>query len=213
MFVSSAGIFVNQNVDYDSPSPSEGSRRYRRELLERIRQELFTTAEQEPSPVEQRLLRQVASIIQRCENELLATYNTSLPDTIPGFLHPPMPTHRRASAPSILPYEQAPSQSQPSLPPPDFPNAPDYTSTINTPLEPPQNGSVDPRSTGDLNGISEPAGNAAFPPGEPRNIFPEPFPFSSQDWIDWSFLFPPGMEVQDGDRANAHPTLVPPVWT
>ncbi|KAF2006099.1 hypothetical protein P154DRAFT_517816 [Amniculicola lignicola CBS 123094] len=60
---------------YNSDSPSEESRRFRRDLLERIRSELHATAEREPGPVEQRLLRQVASIIQRCETDLLNAFH------------------------------------------------------------------------------------------------------------------------------------------
>ncbi|PVH98437.1 hypothetical protein DM02DRAFT_46224 [Periconia macrospinosa] len=64
---------------YTELSPSDDSRRFRRFLLERIRAELYATAERDPnSPIEQRLLRQVAAIIQRCEAELLETFQPTL---------------------------------------------------------------------------------------------------------------------------------------
>lgn len=65
---------------YDYDSPTEESRRFRRELLSRIRRELFNVAEQENSEVEENLLRQVADIIRRCETELLE-YLVPVPDT------------------------------------------------------------------------------------------------------------------------------------
>ncbi|KAF2640667.1 hypothetical protein P280DRAFT_549491 [Massarina eburnea CBS 473.64] len=60
---------------YATDSPTEESRRFRRDLLNLIRNELLATAEHEHSPIEQRLLRQVAGIIRRCENVLLASFS------------------------------------------------------------------------------------------------------------------------------------------
>lgn len=56
---------------YDCDSPSESSRRFRRNLLRRVQAELFAEAEQMPGPVEQRLLQRVAQIIRNCEEDLL----------------------------------------------------------------------------------------------------------------------------------------------
>ncbi|KAF2454168.1 hypothetical protein BDY21DRAFT_113513 [Lineolata rhizophorae] len=64
---------------YDGDSPAEQSRQFRRELLALIRTELLATAEREPRYVEERLLRQVAGIVQRCQNQLLAERNINTP--------------------------------------------------------------------------------------------------------------------------------------
>jgi hypothetical protein len=195
-------------IVYDSASPSEGSRRFRRELLERVRQELFATAEREPGPVEQRLLRQVAGIVQRCESELLgATPNTAalIPDHT--FLHPTMPTHRRASAPSILIEEPSPSQPQPGNALPGFPHEPKY----NAPFPPPQNGPLSPRTPHTFGVLPQAMEDTPFPPSGLGNAYMEPF--STGDWIDWVSVFPPGSDLQFGERTEAQLTLVPPVWT
>ena len=65
---------------YDCDSPSESSRRFRRELMRRVQDELLTTAGDISGPVEQQLLRQVADIIRRCERELLRPAEASLGD-------------------------------------------------------------------------------------------------------------------------------------
>lgn len=65
-------------IVYDAPSPSETSRRFRRELLRRVHEELLLTADRESGPVEQRLLQQVAQIVRRCEDELLNGHRQSL---------------------------------------------------------------------------------------------------------------------------------------
>lgn len=205
-------MVTDKSVDYDSASPNEGSRRFRRELLERIRQELFATAEREPGPVEQRLLRQVSGIIQRCENELLSTSNTAPVNVTPGLLHPSMPTYRRASAPSIL-EEPTPSYAQPELLPPPLTNVPNYTPAIPTPIQPSQSGPMSPQATPGFNEVPQLAGDVPPLPGGPYHTYPEPLPFTSNDWLDWDLLFPPGPEVQLGDRTETHPTLVSPVWT
>ncbi|RMZ67253.1 Nicotinate-nucleotide diphosphorylase [Pyrenophora seminiperda CCB06] len=56
---------------YDCGSPSETSRRFRRDLLRRVQEELLIEAGNVPNPVEQGLLQRVAGIIRRCEDELL----------------------------------------------------------------------------------------------------------------------------------------------
>ncbi len=75
MYVSKPFYRPNKSSDshlvYDCDSPSEASRRFRRELLRRVQEELLSTAGQTSGPVEQQLLRQVADIIRRCETELL----------------------------------------------------------------------------------------------------------------------------------------------
>lgn len=215
-------------ADYDSPSPSEGSRRFRRELLEHVRRELFATAEQEPGPVEQRLLRRVAGIIQRCENELMASANGASYSPAPfantsTFLHPAMPTHRRASAPSILaPEEPSPSHtnqppSRPTLPIHTFPQASDYQQAIPQSFETAApGGTISPRTTDDFTTMPQPDVNAALQQDPPAIVFQDMVPFPSSEWIDWNFLFPPGSGVDgqaDGQRGDGVPQLVSPVWT
>ncbi|EUC29414.1 hypothetical protein COCCADRAFT_8373 [Bipolaris zeicola 26-R-13] len=94
---------------YDCDSPSEDSRRFRRDLLRRVQEELHMEAEQMPSPVEQQLLQRVAQIIRRCEEDLL---NQSHPPHTADFN-----TGRRASASSIGSSHQATPASAPSPPP------------------------------------------------------------------------------------------------
>jgi hypothetical protein len=55
--------------DYDSGSPTEQSRQFRRELLSLIRRELFETAERETGDIQEGVLRQVAGIVQRCQDQ------------------------------------------------------------------------------------------------------------------------------------------------
>ncbi|KAH8716818.1 hypothetical protein GQ44DRAFT_713082 [Phaeosphaeriaceae sp. PMI808] len=62
---------------YDTDSPTEESRLFRRELLRRIQEELMQTATYVPAPIEQHLLRQVAHIIRRCESDLLTSFDAS----------------------------------------------------------------------------------------------------------------------------------------
>jgi hypothetical protein len=69
-------LVLNGRSVYTSPSPDSSSRHFRRTLLQRIQVELVATATHIPDPVEQRLLQQVASIIRRCENELLTSLET-----------------------------------------------------------------------------------------------------------------------------------------
>jgi hypothetical protein len=82
--------YTNMSSVYDCDSPSETSRRFRRDLLRRVHQELLLEAGQMPSPVEQELMQRVAQIVRRCESDLL---NQAQPPTfMPG---------RRSSANSI----------------------------------------------------------------------------------------------------------------
>ncbi|KAF1938827.1 hypothetical protein EJ02DRAFT_270547 [Clathrospora elynae] len=78
---------------YDCDSPSEASRRFRRELLRRVHEELLIEVGQVPGPIEQQLLQRVAQIIRRCEHELLSQ---GQPSPTLGFC-----SDRRASNSSI----------------------------------------------------------------------------------------------------------------
>ncbi|KAL5113653.1 hypothetical protein ACEQ8H_008468 [Pleosporales sp. CAS-2024a] len=86
------------NVD---DAPSEESRRFRRELLRRIQQELVTTADRLPHLVEYQLLQQVAGIIRRCEEDMLNSSFDGSHLTAPILLD----TSRRPSDFSIVPSE------------------------------------------------------------------------------------------------------------
>lgn len=105
-----------RSVDYDTASPTEESRRFRRALLERVRSELLSTAEREPAPVEQRLLRQVAGIIRRCETELLDSFYAQTPsrrasafDSQPGIVQmPSRPAPQTAPQPEREPEAVSP---------------------------------------------------------------------------------------------------------
>ncbi|KAF2797275.1 hypothetical protein K505DRAFT_334452 [Melanomma pulvis-pyrius CBS 109.77] len=187
---------------YDSNSPTEESRRFRRELLKRIRHELFATAEQETGPVEQNLLRQVADIIQRCESELLSS------------LHPvPVPTHSHPQ-PSLPPTTQQPP------PPSPYPSNPLLSRPSTQP--PPRARPAPATTTGGYQ-------NARIPITAPSQFFPEPPPAAqntsfmweehpqtpSSEWIDWNAVFPPAApETQVQERGQGPlTTLATPVWT
>ncbi|KAI4645462.1 uncharacterized protein J4E78_009372 [Alternaria triticimaculans] len=84
---------------YDCDSPSETSRRFRRDLLRRVQEELLMESGQVPTPIEQQLLQRVAQIVRRCEHDLL---NQAQPPS-----SPPSNPDRRASASSINSSYQA----------------------------------------------------------------------------------------------------------
>jgi hypothetical protein len=97
---------------YDAPSPSESSRRFRRELLRRVQVELVQTASRIPSPAEQSLLAQVADIVRRCETDLLNSFDAS---TLPV---PSLDGSRRSSATQeTTPSRQATPFHEPLVPP------------------------------------------------------------------------------------------------
>jgi len=80
--------------------PSEESRRFRRELLRRVQQELMSTAGQLPHPVEHQLLHQVANIVRRCEEELLD------PLARTSFDAPPLSSRRTSDTSSLSSWSQ-----------------------------------------------------------------------------------------------------------
>lgn len=181
---------------YDNNSPSEESRRFRRELLERIRRELFASAEQEASPVEQRLLRRVAGIIQRCETNLLnEIYNT------PGVARPeaitslplsalPVPTSgpsgRRRSAQAAL-ETTATSNSMVNTMPSGPPHATGLPFGLPSQFNHYLNELPDLPST--FNGVA----------------WEDPLPLPSSSLIDWDAVFP-GLGGQGLDAASTEQT-------
>jgi len=181
--------------DYDNIAPSEESRRFRRALLERIRCELFATAEQEAGPVEQSLLRQVADIIQRCESDLLASFHqvdTSQPNQS-------TPAHQQATIDTLhpSPHQNVPaSHSQSVYALPRAPTAPTSEQHyINIPITAPHLLSEHHYSI--HNG---------------QMVWDDPSQTPLSEWIDWNAVFPPGPEGH-AQREEALPRLTAPVYT
>ncbi|KAH7117684.1 hypothetical protein B0J11DRAFT_89705 [Dendryphion nanum] len=171
---------------YDSSSPTEESRRFRRELLQRIHRELVSTAEHDTSgTVEQNLLRRVAGIIQRCETDILNDFFAGAPQNIP----------QQQSHPHPHPYSHPPNP-HPSFPnqPPLFPNTPLSQSIPEPPLSP----------TTLPHHPSAPTMNAYAPHPQPQHAAIEEYwhesidgmPLPSSGIIDWSTVFPFGWWVR-----------------
>ncbi|KAF2280372.1 uncharacterized protein EI97DRAFT_455271 [Westerdykella ornata] len=168
---------------YDGDSPSEESRRFRRELLRRIQEELFASAEREAGPVEQKLLRQVADIIRRCESELLNSTQHS---------------GRALDAPALAFGPNRPTEAHP------HPN--------NSPLRSPLNSSTTEIGTSSMRPSSMPSRSTIGiytplhtdpSPADASESSPLPYGFSFPpptaswdyaDLIDWSAVFPVGGE-------------------
>lgn len=123
-----------------------------------------------------------------------------------------MPTHRRASAPSIL--ADPPQPNFPAHPLPQAPNhQQDMSNSFDTTVP---GGTLSPRTQGGFDTMQQPAASTAFQPDAPTIVFPDPFPFPSNEWVDWNILFPPGSDMDgqmDGQRGEDGPQLVAPVWT
>ncbi|KAF2660897.1 hypothetical protein K491DRAFT_711474 [Lophiostoma macrostomum CBS 122681] len=190
---------------YENDSPTEESRRFRRVLLQRIQQELFTTAERETGDVEQDLLRRVASIIRRCEDELLNSFQLAssplVPLPTPGFstitqpssniprnhLAPPrnsqsssMPRNQTTSAPSALSHSIVPQLRERARPRVEYAMAEDLS-----------------QSTFDA-----------------QSQTPLPWQESPSEWIDWNSVFAPGPGTQITEHDDSlQPPLAMPVWT
>ena len=180
---------------YDCDSPSEASRRFRRDLLRRVQEELFNEAGNVPNPVEQELLQRVAGIIRRCEQELL---NQAQP---PG-IHD-LNSERRASGSSTsssnqaTPIHIAASSTQgPSFPAPLL--LPDnrhlHVPVINHST---QYMSQPPESTASLANT---------------NLDNQSWPIFSLG-INWEEEFPFGGEMQYRSSDEPGPLFSPPVWT
>ena len=59
-----------------------------------------------------------------------------------------------------------------------------------------QSGPMSPRTTQDFNEVPHSTGDATFQSDDSNNVYPEPLPFLSNDWIDWNLVFPPGPTLQ-----------------
>jgi polyhydroxyalkanoate synthesis regulator phasin len=197
-----AGIVTDHIVDYDGDSPTEESRRFRRELLRRIQEELFTTAAQAGGAVEQNLLRQVAGIIRRCEDELLNTlYPTQSSAQEPSMTNYSM----EGTTTNSQPTSNSPSSQNPSARRPSGLQQGSSSAFLHIQQHQQQLNPDNPRQIPD----QSMAGQQYLPdvPNQGSGL-----PWDSSEWIDWNAVFPPGPEIQGHDRGEPlH--MVAPVWT
>lgn len=190
---------------YDGDSPSEESRRFRRELLRRIHQELQTTAEHMHAPVEQNLLRQVAAIIRRCENQLLNDFyqaGTSLSTHIRRQITPPpsMPPNITVTPATLPDYQSSHTYSQ-RLPPPPSPLTLSSTGGIAS-------------STSDFpSSASEQHSEPSYSTGAEAEV--NPAYWETREWlnIEWNAVFPSNSQPLDpaSEPTLSHPFTMP-VW-
>lgn len=180
---------------YDCDSPSEASRRFRRDLLRRVQEELLVEAGNVPNPVEQELLQRVAGIIRRCEHELL---NQAQPSSMDG-----LNAERRASGSSTSSsYQATPTHVPTSLAQASSFSAPQTLSDnrhLHVPVinGPTQYSAQLPESTTSF-------GHTAWNNQSCPN-------FSLG--INWEEVFPFGAEMQYRSSDEPGPLFSPPVWT
>jgi hypothetical protein len=199
-----------QRSDYDGDSPTEESRRFRRELLRRIQEELFATAEQAGGAVEQNLLRQVAGIIRGCENELLNTLYPaqSAPPEAPMQTYlenAPRDDRSTDISPGRGASGRGPAHASGSLHGASSTNSSSFIGNMNRPQ---------PASSTMAQSSEQPmAQGQQYIPDAPGQG--SAMPWDSSEWIDWNAVFPPGPEVQGPDRGESFQALntVTPVWT
>lgn len=147
--------------------------------------------------MEQNLLRQVAGIIRRCEDELLNTLypaQGALPESaMQAYLDS---TPRDAAAANISGGLHAAS-SAPS------------SSSFTRNMQRPQAGSSTLTQSSEQQMVQ---GQQYTPdaPGQGTGL-----PWDSSEWIDWNAVFPPGPDVQGPDRGEQFQALntVTSVWT
>lgn len=177
-------VSYSRVVDYDSDSPTEESRRFRRELLQRIEQELFATAEQTTGAVEQNLLRQVAGIIRRCEHDLLNSFNPASGSLQPSLGNGPPP-------PPVTPNVYQGSAQGPAQPP--------HVVVLPTPLySPVGRGHIAEDITGEADL------QYTMPPAQPPVWYP------TTDLVDLEALF---SDMQGAGPADMVPMFTTPVWS
>jgi hypothetical protein len=173
---------------YDCDSPSEASRRFRRELLRRVQEELSIEAGLVPSPVEQQLLRRVAHIIRRCEHDLL---NQAQPPATPSFN-----TDRRASASSRGSSYQASSVSA-------------HASLV----EQRTSLSLPPASFGQSNALA-PTEYASETTVDVAPIVWDDQSYNAFSLgIDWESIFPPAPDTQYTSGGELAASFSAPMWT
>lgn len=187
---------------YDYDSPSESSRRFRRELLRRVQDELFATAERVPSPIEQQLLQRVAQIIRNCEQELLSAHATTENAA----------SDRRVSTTSSASMMSMMSSSEQVTP-------------AHTPTFLPVEGSTIPQQTLPRIYVETSRSLQIAAPGTVHcgltQYLPEPtVDFTPIIWddptyeaLDWDGIFPPGSEDQDAGSNEVLGDFTPPMYT
>jgi hypothetical protein len=185
---------ADKQVVYDCDSPSEASRRFRRDLLRRVQEELYAEAEQIPSPVEQQLLQRVAQIVRRCEHDLL---NQSHPPHNTSFN-----TDRRASASSIGSSYQATPAS--ALSPPTSQSHPPPVAPVSV-LQDPVHGPMTLQDTAQY--IPE------LPVDIPQVVWDDESYNTFGLGIDWDDVFPcaPSLQYRSGDGPVT--AFSKPMWT
>lgn len=193
--------------DYDGDSPSEESRRFRRELLRRIQHELQTTAEHTNAPVEQNLLRQVASIIRRCEIQLLNDFyqagtslSTHLQGRPPNTPPPSMPPNITVAHTTFPSHQSAHDYSE-GLPPPPSPFTLSSTRGVAQSTSEFTSSASEQHSEPSYSSGAEPGVNVAF--------------WETREWlnIEWNAAFPSNSQSLDptGESVLSHPFTMP-VW-
>ncbi|KAI8943432.1 hypothetical protein NX059_001442 [Plenodomus lindquistii] len=187
---------------YDCDSPSESSRRFRRDLLRRVQAELFATADQVPSPVEQQLLQRVAHIIRNCEEDLLRT------NSAPAGIS--LPDQRRSSTTSTLSMLSTASSSGHATPHAANAYPLQYTTTLHPPPVQADYLTVDRQP-------SIACGPAPYPSEPTINIPPLIWddttynPFSLG--IEWDRVFPSGLNTQIDENAESLIEFSVPMYT
>jgi hypothetical protein len=159
-----------------------------------VQQELFSTANQHPGPVEQQLLRQVADIIRRCEDDLLSSFEPS------NLFVPPLSDRRSSDTSTIS----------------------DRASLIQTPAPEPRRDSemaiqssraTESAASGMPVVRHEYQQSSPEPPVQfrstPWDVAPAQTP--SSEWIDWDAIFP-SAPAESGCNA-APPFFSVPMWT
>ncbi|KAH7089661.1 hypothetical protein FB567DRAFT_618902 [Paraphoma chrysanthemicola] len=199
------GVEDTPSPFYDGDAPSEDSRRFRRELLRRVQQELINTAGQLPGAVEQQLLHQVAHIIRRCEDDLLSSFDastlsvpslsdrrTSTSSTTSTMSTPPNPRPGRRPPSPLAATTEEPDTIPPSAP--IYSNLPSATHDGSWHVAP-----------GQRQREPEPAVNFRSVPWDHA-----PAPTPSSEWIDWDAIFPPGPDTVCNEALAGFSV---PMWT
>ena len=153
---------------------------------------MFATAEHETGPVEQNLLRQVADIIQRCESDLLSSFNPA-PALNPPQFQQSVPTTRHPTPVSSSSISRRGSAQHTARAPAPPPTSTSPNRNANMPIAPPSHFFHEPLLP-----------SVQYPPLDLHDIPQTP----SSEWIDWNALFPPGP-----DRGEGVPHLATPVYT
>ena len=179
---------------YDCDSPSETSRRFRRELLRRVHEELLSEAGQLTSPAEQQLMQRVAQIIRRCEQDLLTQAQPSSTGSFNAARR-----HSDGSMDSSYQATPAPPFSPPAVQRGSTMGVPGLAQDdrLRVPVTPADHLPYVPEPTGGLQQASW--------EGQPYDLF--------GTGIDWVELFPPSQGLQYGDCDEPLVAFSTPMYT